>query len=375
MTTNVSDVVIVGGGIVGIATAYFLAKAGVKSTVIERDAVGSHASGFAYGGLSPTGDSDTSGQLLPDAQVSSEGMRLHREFATSLQEETGINTEFRERPTLSLAFTEEEAQAAKSHVSALGHVEGWTARWLDSADARAIEPRISDEAVGAIYTEGGADVEPYRFVLALLGAAENMGATIRHGEVTGLKREGSRVTGVVLNNGEVSSDCVVLAAGPWTGEASSWLNVPIKVGPLKGQILRLRAPGAPFRVSIGWNGNYATTKPDGLLWTGTTEEEAGFDERPTPEARDQIMASLLKMIPSLEDAQLVQQTACLRPLADDGKLVLGAVPDWDGVYIATGTGRKGILLGPAVGRLMADLITKGATDIPLEQFSPSRFAR
>ena len=375
MTTNVSDVVIVGGGIVGIATAYFLAQAGVKSTVIERDAVGSHASGFAYGGLSPTGDSDTSGQLLPDAQVSSEGMRLHREFATSLQEETGINTEFRERPTLSLAFTEEEAQAAKSHVSALGHVEGWTARWLDSADARAIEPRISDEAVGAIYTEGGADVEPYRFVLALLGAAENMGATIRHGEVTGLKREGSRVTGVVLNNGEVSSDCVVLAAGPWTGEASSWLNVPIKVGPLKGQILRLRAPGAPFRVSIGWNGNYATTKPDGLLWTGTTEEEAGFDERPTPEARDQIMASLLKMIPSLEDAQLVQQTACLRPLADDGKLVLGAVPDWDGVYIATGTGRKGILLGPAVGRLMADLITKGATDISLEQFSPSRFAR
>lgn len=375
MTSNVSDVVIVGGGIVGIATAYFLAKSGVKCTVIERDAVGSHASGFAYGGLSPTGDSDSSGRLLPDAQVSTEGMRLHREFATSLRDETGINTEFRERPTLSLAFTEDEVQAAKSHVSTLGHVEGWTARWLDSADARAVEPRISDEAVGAVYTEGGADVEPYRFVLGLLGAAENLGATIRHGEVTGLKREGSRVTGVVLNNGEVSCDCVVLAAGPWSGEASSWLNLPIKVGPLKGQILRLRAPGAPFRVSIGWNGNYATTKPDGLLWTGTTEEEAGFDENPTPEARDQIMASLLKMIPSLEDAQLVQQTACLRPLADDGQLVLGAVPDWDGVYIATGTGRKGILLGPAVGRLMADLITKGSTDIPLEQFSPSRFVR
>ncbi|HBD84658.1 MAG TPA: glycine oxidase ThiO, partial [Dehalococcoidia bacterium] len=89
MTSSVSDVVIVGGGIVGIATAYFLAKSGVKCTVIERDAVGSHASGFAYGGLSPTGDSDASGNLLPDAQVSNEGMRLHREFATSLQAETG----------------------------------------------------------------------------------------------------------------------------------------------------------------------------------------------------------------------------------------------------------------------------------------------
>ena len=375
MTSSVSDVVIVGGGIVGIATAYFLAKSGVKCTVIERDAVGSHASGFAYGGLSPTGDSDASGNLLPDAQVSNEGMRLHREFATRLQAETGINTEFRERPTLSLAFTDQEVQAAKSHVSKLGQIEGWTARWLDAADAKAIEPRISDAAIGAIYSEGGADVEPYRFVLALLGAAENLGATIRHGEVIGLKREGNRVTGVVLNNGEVSSDCVVLAAGPWTGDASSWLNIPINISPLKGQILRLRAPGTPFRVSIGWDGNYATTKPDGLLWTGTTEEEAGFDENPTPEARDQIMTSLLKMIPSLEDAQLVQQTACLRPLADDGQIVLGGVHDWNGVYIATGTGRKGILLGPAMGLITSDLITKGATDIPIEQFSPSRFAR
>lgn len=375
MTTNVNEVVIVGGGIVGISTAYFLARAGVRSTVIERDAVGSHASGFAYGGLSPTGETDGSGQLLPDAQICSEGMRLHRGFATSLQEETGINTEFRERPTLSLAFTEDEVRTAKAHLSALGQVEGWTARWLNAADAKAIEPRISDETLGAVYTEGGADVEPYRFVLALLGAAENLGATIRHGEVTGLRRERNRVTGVVLNNGEIASDCVVLAAGPWTGGASRWLDTPINVGPLKGQILRLRAPGAPFRVSIGWDGNYATTKPDGLLWTGTTEEESGFDENPTPEARDQITASLLKMIPSLGDAQLVQQTACLRPVADDGELVLGTVPGWDGVYIATGTGRKGILLGPAMGRITADLITKGRTAIPVDQFSPSRFVR
>jgi glycine oxidase len=375
MTTNVSDVVIVGGGIVGIATAYFLAKAGVKSTVIERDAVGSHASGFAYGGLSPTGDSDSSGELLPDSQVSNDGLRLHREFATSLEEATGINTEFRERPTLSLAFTDQEVRAAKARLASLGPLKGWSSRWLDASDAKAIESRISDEALGAIFTEGGADVEPYRFVLALLGAAENLGVTIRHGEVTGLKRNGNRVTGVTLNNEEVSSDTVVLAAGPWTGAASSWLNTPINISPLKGQILRLRAPGAPFRISIGWDGNYATTKPDGLLWTGTTEEEEGFDDNPTPEARDQIMASLLKMIPSLEDAQLVQQTACLRPMADDGQLVLGAVSGWDGVYIASGTGRKGILLGPSVGRLTADLITKGTTDIPIEQFSPSRFAR
>lgn len=375
MTSHVGNVVIVGGGIVGISTAYFLAKAGVTSTVIERDAVGSHASGFAYGGLSPTGDSDASGHLLPDAQISNEGMRLHREFATSLREETGINTEFRERPTLSLAFTDGEARAAKAQISALAQVDGWTARWVDAVEAKTIEPRISDEVVGGVYTVGGADVEPYRFVLALLAAAEKMGVTIRHGEVTGMKREGKRVAGVVLKNGEITADCVVLAAGPWTGSAAGWLDAPIDVGPLKGQILRLRAPGPPFRVSVGWAGNYATTKPDGLLWTGTTEEDAGFDENPTTEARDRIMQSLIKMIPSLVDAQLVQQTACLRPVADDGQLVLGPVPGWGGVFIATGTGRKGILLGPAAGRITADLIVNGESFLPVDQFSASRFVR
>jgi glycine/D-amino acid oxidase-like deaminating enzyme len=147
------------------------------------------------------------------------------------------------------------------------------------------------------------------------------------------------------------------------------------VRPLKGQILRLRAPGAPYRCSINWQGNYATTKPDGLVWAGTTEEEAGFDETPTIDARDRIMTDLLKMVPALADAQLVRQTACLRPLSSDGLLVLGKAPGWEGVYMATGAGRSGIILGPAMGRITADLVATGATDIPIETFDPGRFGR
>ena len=162
--------------------------------------------------------------------------------------------------------------------------------------------------------------------------------------------------------------------GPWSGETSSWLDLPVRMTPLKGQILRLRAPGPPLEYSIGWEGNYATTKPDGLLWAGTTEEEAGFDETPTAEARDSIMASLLKMVPSMDDAELVQQTACLRPLSSDRLPILGPVPGWDGVYMATGAGRKGIELGPAMGRIIADLIASGAPDIPIDAFDPGRFA-
>ena len=179
---------------------------------------------------------------------------------------------------------------------------------------------------------------------------------------------------MVLGSGEVPCDRVVLTMGPWSGMASSWLDVPINVKPLKGQIIRLRAPGPPLECSIGWAGDYATTKPDGLVWAGTTEEDAGFDEGTTTDARDSIMASLVKMLPALAEAQLVQQTACLRPVSADGLLVLGPVPGWEGVYIATGGARSGISLGPAMGRIAADLVTNGSSDVPIDPFDPARFA-
>jgi glycine/D-amino acid oxidase-like deaminating enzyme len=180
---------------------------------------------------------------------------------------------------------------------------------------------------------------------------------------------------VILERSEIACDTVVLALGPWSAETSSWLDLPIEVRPLKGQILRLQAPGPPVPCSVGWGHNYATTKPDGLLWAGTTEEEAGFDEETTREARDEIGAALVRMLPVMADAHVVHQTACLRPVAADGLLLLGRVPGFDSVYMATGAGRKGILLGPAMGRAVADLILTGKAALALEAFSPARFAR
>jgi glycine oxidase len=362
----------VGGGIVGMATAYYLAKGGVPSIVIERDAIGSHASGFAYGGLSPLGGFGIPGPL---AEIAQDGMRLHRELAESLVEETGMDVDFRVRPSLALALNEADVQRLQAALPWQQRQPGYSARWLDAAEARRVEPRISEETIGAVLIDGTADVEPYRLVLALTRAAEEMGVTVRHGRVTGLRREGERVTGVILERGEVACSAVVLGLGPWSGDTSSWIGTPIEVRPLKGQILRLQAPGPPVACSVGWGHNYATTKTDGLLWAGTTEEEAGFDEESTLEARDEIGAALVKMLPAMADAQVVHQTACLRPLVSDGLLLLGRVPGLEHVYMATGAGRKGIVYGPPMGRAIADLILNGSTKISLEAFNPGRFAR
>jgi glycine oxidase len=366
------DVVIVGGGLAGMATAYYLAKGGVPSVVIERDAIGSHASGFAYGGLSPVTGFGIPG---PHAEIAQEGMRLHRELAASVVEETGIGVDFRERASLALAFTEADERRLTAALPWQNQQRGYAARWLDASEARRVEPRVSDAAIGALCIDGTADVEPYRLVLALTRASERLGVTVRHGRVVGLRRDGGRVTGVMLERDEVACSTVVLALGPWSAEASAWIGLPIEVRPLKGQILRLQAPGPPVACSVGWGHNYATTKPDGLLWAGTTEEEAGFDEESTPAARDEIGAALVKMLPAMADARLAHQTACLRPVTSDGLLVLGAVPGLEGAYVATGAGRKGILYGPAMGRAIADLIRSGGTRTALDAFAPGRFLR
>ena len=160
----------------------------MPSVVIERDSVGSHASGFAYGGLNPLAGEGIPGPLFP---VAKEGMRLHRELARSLPEETGVTTEFRPKPSLALAFTEPEVDGARSRIRWQQEQEGYTVSWCDAAE-----------------------VEPYRFMLALSQAAEARGATIRHGRVTGLARRNGRVTAVVLDGEEVPCDRLVLAMGP-----------------------------------------------------------------------------------------------------------------------------------------------------------------
>ena len=377
MNEHSTDVVIVGGGLVGVATAYFLSLLGIESIVVERDGLGSHASGFSYAAL---GTFDEAGMTDNHFEVGSLGMRLHKELAESLYEETGVDVEFRERPMLGIVFDEKEAEAVqnpKGHDAIRRSWEvddqGYTIKWVDEKAARGIESRISSKALGGIYTEGTTDVNAYRLTLALAMAAEQRGAQVMNGTVTGLVKDDGRVRGVMVNGTQIACDRVVVAMGPWSQASSNWLGIPILMQPWKGQILRLRLPGPPIRSSVVGGDYFTSTKPDGHTWVGATFEDVGLDESTTSEARESIMAGAVKNIPSLSEGQIVLQTACLRPLSSDRKLILGKVPDLDGAYVATGGGRLGLMMGPAMGSLIADLIDDDVTGISLDAFNPGRF--
>ncbi|MQG41180.1 MAG: FAD-dependent oxidoreductase [SAR202 cluster bacterium] len=360
LTTGSRDVVIVGGGIVACLSGYLLGRRGYKVTILEADSLGSHASGFAFGGLDPL-----TGIGLPEPLLdfSLWCFVRHRSLARELHEATGIDVGFELRDRLNLAFNNEETKVLKDQIDWMKDVGGFTVEWVNNAEARRLEPQVSGEITGALYQRSPGALEPYRFILAAMRAAERYGVEMLQRRAIGLISDGDRVTGVTLESGTIDAGIVVLAMGPWTGLASEWCGVDIPVTPLKGQILRLRTLHDPLKMAVNYAHSYVATKSDGLIWAGTTEEETGFDDSLNSAARDSIMADFLKMIPGMTDAELLQQTACLRPLSADGLPIVDKVTGWENLYVSTGAGRKGILWSTGMAHALFEMIDEGAVDV------------
>lgn len=363
------EVIVLGAGAAGCATAYFLARDGVNVTVIEREAIGSCASGFALGLLNPLTGTGIPGPVQPMAETA---FKMHLDLWPTLHEESAVDFQAKTMPHLEICLTDDDLKAEREELTRWEKANGFSAQWLQPEEIHHLEPRFSQDVKGGILLKEVGMLDSYRYTLALAQAAEHHGAKIIHGEAIGLQATGNRVTGVRLKRGAMACDAVVVALGPWSGQVSGWLGRNIPVQPLKGQILYLEAPDPPLQYHVHGSCSFVH-KIDNLLWVGATQERADFDTHTTVEARDDLIHRALKLMPYLGKLRLVQQTACLRPVTPDGRPILGQAPGWEGVYLATGAERKGILLSPAIGRATADLVTKGETPLPIEPFAPERF--
>jgi glycine oxidase len=366
------EAVIVGGGIVGCLTAYLLAREGMKVTIVEADSMGSHASGFAFGEMN-----DLEGAGIPDPLLEF-GLwcsRRHPTLSEELNESSGIDSQYRRVNRLSLAFDPAAARRLRDSLVWQQEVPDYQSVWLETDEVLKVEPRVNPRCLGGVHVENGASLEPYRYTLAAAQASEKLGVEILLRRVTGLLLDGDRCRGVEFETGQLEADLVVLAMGPWTVLAGEWCGVTVPLVPLKGQMLRLQHPGEPINTSLHYGSSYAASKPDGLIWAGTTEEREGFDESPTLAARDAILEELVQIAPFLAEARLVRQTACLRPWSSDGMPIVARVPGWRNLYLGTGGGRKGILWSPGICHGLVDLILRGESDVPgFSHLDISRFA-
>lgn len=365
------EVVIIGGGAAGCAVAYYLAQAGVKSTIIEREGVATQASGYSAGGLNPMEGINIPGPL---GALAMESFRLHLSMWDSLRADTEVDFQPRITTLTKVAFDESEMPALQGSVDTFSTGgEGFSGQWLDLPQLRELEPRLSPEVIAAVRLRGNAALDSQLFTKALATAAGRQGSEVRSAAARGVRINSGRVESVILEDEEISCGQLVLAAGPWSREAEPWLDIALPVDPLKGEILRLEIDGPRLASDFTGGGSSLYAKPDSLVWCGATEEWRGFDKETSELARKSLWQAAARLMPPLAQARLARHTACLRPVTPDWLPIIGQAPGWDNVYLATGGGKKGILLCPAIGKAIADLMTAGQTDVSIENCSPARF--
>ena len=369
VSSKIPDVIIVGAGIVGSSLAYFLQQQNVQCVLFDRDGVASHASGWAAGELSPL-----SRVSVPESftKFCLEGLRLHWEYYPKLVEETKIDYHLESIPVYRPAFTERECIDAQSQLDFYKNL-GMKSEWFSATEMNQQHSWVSQNALGSVYTESEAQLDPKLLTMALAKGAQMNGARIVTSEVLGITTSGNSVTGVQTSDGEVFGGITVITMGPWCVNLKSWIGLDIPVSPLRGQIVHFKLPYSLPDHAIFHHSGYVLPKSNGLVFAGTTEEQAGFDSNSTEEGIQYIKKTAMGLAPNLQSAKVVNVTACLRPLCVDELPIIGPIPGWDSLFLGTGHGRKGILLGIATGKYLAQQVVGSIPDYPMDEFTPARF--
>ena len=364
-----ADVIIVGGGVIGCATAFFLAKAGLTPLVLERDQLGCEASGEAAGMLAPQAEADQAGPFLEFGLV---GRGLFSPLAEELKAATGIEIEHRPIGILVPFFGDSDREALLARAR-WQRQSGLSVQALDRREAIAAEPLLSDKVEGAVSFPEEAHVNSRSLVMALADAAGRHGASFATGRpVTSVIRDGDKVAGVRCADQTVSTRTVVLAAGPWSSLFGEVLGLSIPVSPAKGELLLVRPEGRlPHRIVYSKHA-YLIPTPRGEAILGTTTEFVGYDKRSTLAGVGAILSGVSQLVPTVGSATLLRAWAGLRPHTPDELPLLGRHPRIEGLILATGHHRNGILLGPLTGRLVQELILGRPPSIPLDPFRPDR---
>lgn len=368
------DALIVGAGVIGLACAWRAAQAGPRVRVLERDVAGAGASGVAAGMLAPVGEATWGEEgLLALA------LRSHRAwpgFASELAEACGRDLDYLERGALHVALDPDEAAELRRRFELMGEL-GLEAEWLRPGEAREAEPTLTPRLAGAVSAPHEAAADPRGLVAALRVAAERAGAEIIEG-AEGLEAliDGSAIAGVRASDGrEHRADRVVLAAGAWSGQAG-WLPADARppVRPVKGEILTLRARrGAPpIERMVVSERVYLVPRADGRLVVGATVEERGFDTSVTAGGVLELLREAYRAVPEVSELELVEAVAGLRPGTPDNVPLIGEGA-LEGLLLATGHYRNGILLAPLTAEAVTSMLVDAQVAPELSAADPGRF--
>ena len=365
-------VVIVGGGVVGLAVAWRLRQGGAAVTVVERGACGGGASAAAAGLLqaAPVVAEEHPDLLL----LTRPAHESYPGFIRELEYVSGVPVGLGKRGTLFVSNSEADDGVLDRHESFLRSLD-LPVRRLDGVGARWKERALSPAARGALLIEGDLWLNPRALGAALAEAVRRSGGRICEQErVVAVESAGGRATGVRTESRRLLADRVVLSAGAWSAQILPSDEAAARVTPVRGQALALEHGAGSFvQRPVRSPGLWVVPHNDGRLSIGATIEEAGFDATPKAWAVAQLLEAAERLLPGLRELPFREAWAGLRPESPDGLPMIGPSPSLQGMLLATGHYREGILLAPITAALLADLILRGERAPSLERFAPQRF--
>lgn len=366
-------VAIVGAGVCGLGIGWRLAKAGCHVEVFDRGEAGHGASWAAAGMLAAGVETEPGEERLLELTLHSQ--RLWPDFARELETVAGMAVGYRGEGTLVVAPTRDEAEQLRFNFDFQRGL-GIELEWLTGAEASRREPHLKPGVAGAVLSPNDHQVDNRLLCRALKAAFSRAGGHLRENtEVTGLDMAAGRARGVILGAERVAADVVVLAAGPWSRELAGLPEAarpPVR--PVKGQMLALAMdPAAPLIEHVVWAPkSYLVPRNDGRLLIGATVEEKGFDARMTAGGVLAILEAAWRVLPGIEELPIVETWAGFRPTSRDDAPILGPTAV-DGLVLATGHHRNGILLAPVTADAVASYILTGEMMAAAAPFGIERF--
>ena len=364
-------ILVVGGGVIGCAAAYELAKAGCAVTLLERSAPGAEASGAAAGVLSPLGDGTRPGY----DQLRVASWRLYPTVARELRTATGVDVELVTHGTIHPLYSVEDIRAAADR-AALAVSRGLGVEAWDAAELRTREPALSTDIRGAMFVKADHWVNNQRLVVAYARAAVAAGVALIGGcAVSRVVVEDGRARGVVADGERFEADGVLLAAGAWTSALLASFGARLPVEPRRGQMIALGHVPPVLSHCIHSDDTYLVPRPSGELLIGATVERVGFQRTVTAQAIAGLLTTAIALVPALARAPILRTWFGFRPWAPDGFPILGPWPGVESLWIATAHYRSGILLAPITARLMTEWIVGGRPSMSLDEFLPDRFVK
>ncbi|MBV8154362.1 MAG: glycine oxidase ThiO [Candidatus Eremiobacteraeota bacterium] len=350
------DVAVIGGGLIGLAIAFELAERGATVRLYDRDEPARAASWAGAGMLAPYTERVADEELL---QLCEDSLAEYPPFVERVREASGVDPQLHLNGIVHAAFDEVALERLREHGDAL-RSRGVTCDLLDRAHVLAVEPWLAHHVAGGLLVAGEGHVDNRRLGRALVAACAARGVSFARVASLRVECDTRRALGVRTNVGFTPAVAVVNACGAW----SSLLDgVPPEmlpaVEPIKGQMLALQVPDAFVRRATWVPDAYVVPRDDGRLLVGATSERAQFDMRVTAEGLHRLLHAVLQAAPSLAAFTVTETWTGLRPGTADGRPFLGPTP-LEGLYVATGHYRNGILLAPATARLLADAVCGNA---------------